>query len=375
MFSLIITIISIALVAALALATIYYGGSAFNKGAASANASKMMNQSQQILAADRLYRVDHEGQMPPDMETLVTGGYLKSIPTAAASDSNFTANAAAVSWVMVATASGRGYQYSSSSIDSDSCKSINQMSFGQDGILGAVFSGFKTQCYGPDTSNLTVLVLSDPTLFTTGSVAAGLPSSPRYEAGSAPASTDWTQQPTTTNAGGSGGSGGSGSGSGGSGGSGSGSGGSTGVAAAPNQLELTLTQVTPTTINLSWRVASGPMTLADFRAYGSQAGGYMQYGVNISGPTSAGYVGDLGPTGGTVTLFNPWGTPDWTLTDPNWANWLTITFNPSYGAGYWTWLNVPISGTSSTEKICFTFPAGGRTDDALQVTGQSGACP
>ena len=33
MFSLIITIISIALVAALALATLYYGGGAFNKGA------------------------------------------------------------------------------------------------------------------------------------------------------------------------------------------------------------------------------------------------------------------------------------------------------------------------------------------------------
>ena len=41
MFSLIITIISIALVAALALATIYYGGSAFNKSSATATASKL----------------------------------------------------------------------------------------------------------------------------------------------------------------------------------------------------------------------------------------------------------------------------------------------------------------------------------------------
>lgn len=365
MFSLIITIISIALVAALALATIYYGGSAFNKGAASANASKMMNQSQQILAADRLYRVDHEGQMPPDMGTLVTGGYLKSIPTAAASDSNFTANAAAVSWVMVATASGRGYQYSSSSIDSDSCKSINQMSFGQDGILGAVFSGFKTQCYGPDTSNLTVLVLSDPTLFTTGSVAAGLPSSPRYEAGSAPASTDWTQQPTTTNAGGSGGSGGSGSGSG-----GSGSGGSGGITAAPNQLELTLTQLSSTEINVAWRVASGPMTLEDFRAYGSQGSG--QPGSVLTGTPSEYYGGDLGPNGGTLVSTGYFGTQIWTLND---TDHIYFEFISGYGMPQWTQLYATINSNGPVVKACFTFPAGGRDDSLVNITGQQGACP
>jgi hypothetical protein len=46
MFLLIITIIAIALVVALALATLYYGGDAFNKGSAEANASKVINQGQ-----------------------------------------------------------------------------------------------------------------------------------------------------------------------------------------------------------------------------------------------------------------------------------------------------------------------------------------
>ncbi len=51
MFSLIITIISIALVAALALATIYYGGSAFNRGSADAKAAQYINEGQQLSGA------------------------------------------------------------------------------------------------------------------------------------------------------------------------------------------------------------------------------------------------------------------------------------------------------------------------------------
>ncbi|MDO8416273.1 MAG: hypothetical protein Q7S87_08700 [Agitococcus sp.] len=58
MFSLIITIISIALVAALALATLYYGGSAFNKGSAGATAAKFINEGQQINGAVQLARAD-----------------------------------------------------------------------------------------------------------------------------------------------------------------------------------------------------------------------------------------------------------------------------------------------------------------------------
>lgn len=58
MFSLIITIISIALVAALALATLYYGGSAFNKGSDGATAARLINEGQQVNGAITILRAD-----------------------------------------------------------------------------------------------------------------------------------------------------------------------------------------------------------------------------------------------------------------------------------------------------------------------------
>ncbi len=58
MFSLIITIISIALVAALALATIYYGGSAFNRGSDGAKAAQLINEGQQLNGAVAIAKAD-----------------------------------------------------------------------------------------------------------------------------------------------------------------------------------------------------------------------------------------------------------------------------------------------------------------------------
>lgn len=58
MFSLIISIISIALVAALAAATVYFGGAAFNKGGAGADASTFINASQQVAGAFTLAATD-----------------------------------------------------------------------------------------------------------------------------------------------------------------------------------------------------------------------------------------------------------------------------------------------------------------------------
>ncbi|WP_019583809.1 hypothetical protein [Thioalkalivibrio sp. ALE16] len=84
MFSLIITIISIALVAALAVATLYFGGSAFTEGTTQANASGVINQAQQIGGASTLYTVRNAGDHPEDVEILATEDYLSSIPALAA---------------------------------------------------------------------------------------------------------------------------------------------------------------------------------------------------------------------------------------------------------------------------------------------------
>ena len=58
MFSLIISIIAIALVAALAGASVYYGGSAFNKGSADAEAAAFKNEGSQIAGSVSLATAD-----------------------------------------------------------------------------------------------------------------------------------------------------------------------------------------------------------------------------------------------------------------------------------------------------------------------------
>lgn len=82
MFSLIISIISIALVAALAAATVYFGGAAFNKGTAGADASAFINAGQQIAGAFTLAATDSDNAVA--LADLADGNgavYLSQIPT------------------------------------------------------------------------------------------------------------------------------------------------------------------------------------------------------------------------------------------------------------------------------------------------------
>lgn len=86
MFSLIISIISIALVAALAAATVYFGGAAFNKGSAGADASTFVNAGQQIAGAFTLasadgYTVDTVADLNNGSSVTKTEIYLAQIPS------------------------------------------------------------------------------------------------------------------------------------------------------------------------------------------------------------------------------------------------------------------------------------------------------
>ncbi|MFK4132128.1 hypothetical protein ACI2KR_07495 [Pseudomonas luteola] len=86
MFALIISIIAIALVVALAGATLYYGGDAFSKGSARSTAAALVNQGQQISGAWTLYKADHGGSVPTgtsdaQLSALVSGQYLAAVPT------------------------------------------------------------------------------------------------------------------------------------------------------------------------------------------------------------------------------------------------------------------------------------------------------
>jgi hypothetical protein len=79
MFSLIITIISIALVAALAVATIYYGGDVFKKGGTKAEAARIMTAGAQINGAVETYKAT-QGDVPATLNDLVTSKFLTAIP-------------------------------------------------------------------------------------------------------------------------------------------------------------------------------------------------------------------------------------------------------------------------------------------------------
>ena len=97
MFSLIITIISIALVVALVAATMYYGGSALNQGTVRADASGFLAGAQQISAALNMHEIEGKGNFvaivaassDTDFVTaLIDENYLATVPTVKSADVN-----------------------------------------------------------------------------------------------------------------------------------------------------------------------------------------------------------------------------------------------------------------------------------------------
>lgn len=178
MFSLIITIVAIALVAALALATIYYGGAAFNKGVATATATRAISQGQQIQGAMDLYRADF-GEWPTKEQILGANArgfvYLRSWPegpaqTAALGDSLAVTQAMAQAapgggssapagraW-LVPSSPAQPTAVLSDSVSRDVCAQINQLSRGDNGIANTVSSSYATQCFSPDGARYVVVV-------------------------------------------------------------------------------------------------------------------------------------------------------------------------------------------------------------------------
>lgn len=92
MANLIITIISIALVAVAALMGAYYGGSAFIQGQAKANANTLIAQGEQLVAAWSVYAADRGGAWDLSaLADLSSNSYLTSLPAAPASIVNGSA--------------------------------------------------------------------------------------------------------------------------------------------------------------------------------------------------------------------------------------------------------------------------------------------
>jgi len=89
MFNLIVAVISIALIAAMAAASIFYGGAAFGSGTAQAQASTPINNGQQISGAQQLYMIDNSGNRVNNIDVL-TPTYLQALPTAPANSTGST---------------------------------------------------------------------------------------------------------------------------------------------------------------------------------------------------------------------------------------------------------------------------------------------
>lgn len=81
MFQLIVAVIAIALVIALTLASIFYGGEAFTRSSLKANVAAMVNQAQQISGAHTLYKTDFS-KNAIDIDDLVASKYLAEKPVA-----------------------------------------------------------------------------------------------------------------------------------------------------------------------------------------------------------------------------------------------------------------------------------------------------
>lgn len=80
MFSLVVTIISILLVASLTYMGLYYMGGVSDSAHLNAKAAQVLNSATQIQASVNLYENEHAGMAPASFQDLVTSGYLKAIP-------------------------------------------------------------------------------------------------------------------------------------------------------------------------------------------------------------------------------------------------------------------------------------------------------
>jgi type II secretory pathway pseudopilin PulG len=162
MFSLIIVIISIALVAALALATLYYGGSSWTRGHATAAAATATNQGEQIRAAMAVYYLDH-GQYPASLSEL-QGNYLRVIPVppdsiAALDAPGLTTPAhAAGERVWKLLAAHQPAVMIRETVSLEVCQEMNLTSRGSDAIYFKVDPREAVQCYGPTQGPFTYVV-------------------------------------------------------------------------------------------------------------------------------------------------------------------------------------------------------------------------
>lgn len=128
MFSLVISIIAIALVGVLALASIWYGTNAYNENKTSAGASQIINETEQIEGAILAFNVEQgyspsvcdvtEESCDEPLQDLIDFGYLSSAPT--------SGGATAGVWT-VAKIDASGTEALVKTVSLDECAEANNM--------------------------------------------------------------------------------------------------------------------------------------------------------------------------------------------------------------------------------------------------------
>lgn len=148
MFSLIITLVSIALVVALIAATMYYGSDTLSRGQAVANAAAIISGGEQVVAAIQTHYAT-TGRYPETLDELLTGNYLTSFPAVA------SAGFALVSSAHAAPVDGVGdWLYDRATphlayigqMDMDTCAEVNNQVNGHRVVLNRIDPDPRAQC-------------------------------------------------------------------------------------------------------------------------------------------------------------------------------------------------------------------------------------
>lgn len=164
MFSLITVIVSVVLVVALLMVTMYHGGDTLEKSRADARAAEIIQQGQQLTGAAVIYNAQ-TGSWPQSIQVLLDEGYLKNLPGVqlAAIQPKFelisSAYAADIAYWEMPLAGQPTFKLSLPVPELD-CRAINKHVRGDDGILTKATREKSAQCYG-DNGALTVVVNAD----------------------------------------------------------------------------------------------------------------------------------------------------------------------------------------------------------------------
>jgi hypothetical protein len=145
MFSLIITIVSIALVAALALATIYFGGDAYKSASSRAAAATLVNQSLQLDAAGTLASANGTGW--PQLAPIFTQPYLSEMPIPPANAYVSGIAPAKTDWEYYLADRSTNHFVLRNKINREVCFAINRIS-GFEGIPATWDGVTVSQCFG-----------------------------------------------------------------------------------------------------------------------------------------------------------------------------------------------------------------------------------